>query len=163
MPLAPPEAMEFRFEELMPYFRCHGTATVYEGQTPADPDDIDESQASRIIQVGQDWFVWAEWRASGWLNNAIDGAWRLQVFLEKMGAGEFQLMPNPLEIPFVSADPHHYFQDVPFPATSMSVPAGLYKIACSLTMVGPPPTRAPLPIAAVGEGPVIQFYEAVGP
>ena len=82
MPLATPEAMEFRFEELMPYFRCHGTATIYEGVTPADPDAIDELQASRIIQCGQDWFVWAEWTVSGWLNNAIDGTWHLQVFLE---------------------------------------------------------------------------------
>jgi hypothetical protein len=100
------------------------------------------------------------WTASGWQNHAYAGTWYLQVFLEKMGEGEFQLMDSPIAEDFVSEDPHTYHRDIPFVAQSVSVPPGLYKVTLSITMKGP--LGVPLPVAAIAEGPIIQFYE-VGP
>jgi len=157
------EPMTLTFEEMMPFFKISGTASIFEGPMPPHPDTIDPTDGTRTIRTGQDWWALIQWTATGWMNLAIDGTWNLQVFLEKMGIGEFQLMNAPRVVPFVSANPHTYTVDIPFVAQSISVPAGLYKVAVSLTMRGPTPTQAPLPIAAVAEGPVLQFYDAVGP
>ena len=157
------EPMTITFEEMMPFFRVTGSAAIFEGPLPSHPDTIDLTDGTRTIRTGQDWYCLLRWTASGWMNNAIDGTWHVRVFLEQMGIGEFQLMNQPRNVDFVSQDPHHYVVDIPFVFQSISVPAGLYKVAVSLTMTGPPPTRAALPIAAVAEGPVIQFYDATGP
>jgi hypothetical protein len=156
------EPMTFTFEEMIGNFELAGTAAIFEGTVPGPPlDTVDPTNGTRTVRVGQDWWVLARWTCTGWMNNAIGGTWHVRVFFEQMGVGEFALMPGgPVSVPFVSADPHTYVRDIPFPATSMSVPAGLYKPTLSITMSGP--GGVALPIAAVAEGPVIQFYD-VGP
>lgn len=152
------EPITLLFEEMMPDFQLTGEAIIREGPLPAPPEpDPDPTQSTRTIRCGQDWWVHLVWTASGWMNNAIDGNWYLQVFLEKMGIGEFQLMEEPITEPFVSEDPHTYHRDIPFVGQSVAVPPGLYKIAVSLTMKGS--EGVPLPITAVAEGPILQFYE----
>lgn len=155
------EAINFTHEEMVPNFNLTGRAAIFEGPLPSSPiDTVDPADGTRTVRCGQDWWVLVEWTAGGWLNHIMDGTWEVQVFLEQMGIGEFDVMPSPRSVPFVSTDPHNYRIDIPFVAQSLSVPPGLYKIAVALTMRGP--LGVPAPIAAVAEGPVIQFYE-VGP
>lgn len=150
--------MKFEYEEFVPHFRVTGWAGIFEGPVPFSLDTVDPNNSKKIIQTGQDWWVLVHWRQTGWLNNMIAGNWQLRVFMEQMGRGEFQLMSAPITVPHVPAEPHSYWKDLPFPVVSMNVPAGLYKVTFALTFVGP--GGKPCPIAAVAEGPVIQFYDA---
>ncbi len=159
MPTPTLPVLPFTFEERFPYFEISGNAHLHEGPIPAP--NIGTTDSARAIQTGQDWYIHATWTCSGWMTNAMSGDWQIQVFLEKMGIGEFELMPGgPVTIPFVSANPHTYSTFIPFVATSLSVPKGLYKPTLQLTMEGP--AGVALPIVAVAEGDVISFYD-VGP
>ncbi len=152
--------LQFSFEEMMPNFNVKGFAAIFEGAVPQPPVDPDPTNSSRIVQARQDWYLYASWRQEGWLNHALCGKWHLRVFFEEMGRGEFELMKEPIDVPFVSEDPYTYRQIIPFQATRVQVPPGLYKPTFSLTMTGP--KGVAIPVAAVAEGPVLQFYK-VGP
>ena len=131
----------------------HFTEGVYK---PTD-DPVDPTEGVRNIQTGQDWYVLIHWDQIGRLIHCMAGTWYVQVYFEKMGAGEVNLMPSPREVKFKNENPGHYLVDVPFYHTSVNVKPGLYKVAVSLTFRGP--AGEAVPIAAVAEGPVIQFYD----
>jgi hypothetical protein len=152
------EPMTFTVEEMISNFDLTGSAAIFEGPIPPPLDLLDPSEGTRNIRTGQDWRVLIEWTTTGTMSHAMAGNWDLQVFLEKMGVGEFKLMDNPIVEPFQSL-PATYSRMIPFVAHSVSVPAGLYKVAVSLTMKGS--LAVPCPIAAVAEGPVLQFYDSV--
>lgn len=155
------EPMTFKYEEMLPNFRIKGDATLFEGPVPVPPfDTVDPTNGKGIVRVGQDWWVLVRWTSTGWLNHAICGDWYLRVLFEQQGKGEFELMKEPVKVPFKHTDPSNYVKDIPFPATSTSVPPGLYKVTVALT--AKTEDGIPMPIAAFAEGPVVQFYE-VGP
>ena len=162
------EPMTFSYEETLPNFGISGDASIFEGPLPTPPiDTVDLTDSTRVVRTGQDWWVLLRWECTGWLNWIMAGNFYCKVYLEQMGKDEFELMPPPypadgVEVPFVAEDPHTYIRDIPFPLTSIAVPAGLYKVTASLTFKGPLPRRVPAPIAAIAEGPVLQFYD-VGP
>ena len=151
-----PLALEFDYEEMVPLFNITGNASIFEGAPPM-PTEISPTDGLRNCRTDQSWFMHVEWRTTGFLNHLMAGKWYLRVFLEEMGIGEFKLMDNPVQVNFES-EPHSYHHDIVFSAGT--VPAGIYKPTLSLTMKGP--LEVPGPIAAVAEGPVIQFYD-VGP
>jgi len=109
-----------------------------------------------IIRTNQDWRVQFEWKVDGSLNHIMAGNWILEVLLEKMGGGEFDLANNTKNVPFVS-EPHVYNGFIEFPAGS--VDKGKYKIIAAITFEGP--TGHPGPIALTGEGPLVTFFETV--
>jgi hypothetical protein len=148
-------ALEFDYEEMLPFFNITGSAAIKEGPPP--PPNWGMTDGLRNCRTDQSWTMRVNWETGGLLNHLIAGKWYLRVFLEEMGEGEFKLMDNPVEVNFES-EPHSYSQDITFSAGT--VPAGIYKPTLSLTMRGPLGIAGP--IAAVAEGPVIQFYD-VGP
>jgi hypothetical protein len=141
--------MNVSFEELLPFFGVSGSCNLIEGTPPG-------AAPSNIIRTNQSWSVKFDWTTSGPLNYLMNGKWIMKVYLEKMGAGEVDL-PASLSsktAAFVSA-PNSYSNTITVPAGN--VPEGLYKIAVSLTMVGP--TGTPGPIAGFAEGELVQFYD----
>ena len=149
--------IQFSAEEMVPFFQIKGSASFHEGvYKPAD-DPVDPTEGVRNIQTGQDWYVLIHWDQIGRLIHCMAGTWYVQVYFEKLGAGEVNLMPSPKEVKFKNQNPGHYLVDVPFYHTSVNVKPGLYKVAVSLTFRGP--AGEAVPIAAVAEGPVIQFYD----
>jgi hypothetical protein len=149
-----PLAMQFNYEEMVPFFSITGNAAIFEGPPPAPNDPVDPQNGLRNLRTDQAWFMHVVWRTTGFMNHIMCGKWYLRVFLEEMGIGEFQLMDAPIEVNFESR-PHTYHRDIIFIAGT--VPEGVYKPTLSLTMKGP--LGVPGPIAAVAEGPVIQFYD----
>jgi len=147
-----------QFEELAPYFEVtHGRCAVYEGPAPAPFPDVTPTPISNI-RLDQAWGVTFHWHTLGALNYLVAGTWQLAVYLEEMGGGEFHLPGNVTTIPFVSAPEvyTHVFSFGPGAVTR----EGAYRIVTTVDMSGP--TGYQGPISAVGEGPIIKFYE-VGP
>lgn len=131
------------FEEILPWFRASGQCTLWE-QVVENP--------TNIIRTGEQWGVTIDWTTVGPLNHIMCGTWTLACFLEKWGPGEGPALPSKT-VPFVSA-PNPYKQTLTFePITN----PGAYKLTVTLTMQGPLGVAGP--IAALGEGPMIQFYD----
>ena len=145
-------------EEGLPDFVIPDTAhaTVVEltspGTFPASPNPIDR------IRSTQAWGVRTTWQTGGPLSSFLAGEWVVTVYLERMGGGEFSLPGNVKTEALVATDPRTYVVDMAFAAGT--VPAGAYKIAVTVTMRGPAPGFVPGPIGGVGDGPLLQFYNA---
>jgi hypothetical protein len=164
MPHGNPFILEF--EELLPFFSVtgpfpvpaggDGMCLVSEGPAPSPFAHPFPAPATHI-RTDQDWSVGFAWETLGGLNFLMCGKWELTVYLEEMGPGEFTLPRNTDTIPFVSA-PTPYGFAFDFPAGT--VPEGAYRIVTTVDMIGP--TGFQGPISAVGEGPILRFYE-VGP
>ena len=107
-----------------------------------------------IIRTNQDWRVQFEWKVDGSLNHIMAGNWILEVLLEKMGVGEYNLEDNTKKVPCESA-PYAYKDEIKFVAGK--VPKGKYRLVASITFEGP--LGVPGPIACTGEGPLVTFYE----
>ena len=146
------------FEELAPFFQIqHGRCTVYEGPAPS-PFPQNPATPINNIRLDQAWGVTFHWHTLGALNYLVAGTWELTVYLEEMGVGEINLPGNTMTIPFVSA-PHLYTHVFPF-APNVVSREGAYRLVTTVDMRGP--TGYQGPISAVGEGPLIRFYQ-VGP
>lgn len=157
MPHGNPFILEF--EELLPFFSVsgpggNGQCLVTEGPAPSFGNP---PPPATHIRTDQEWFVRFEWETLGPLNYLMAGTWELTVYLEQMGMGEFSLPLNTAIEPFVSA-PTVY--DTAFNFAAGVVPEGAYRIVTTVDMIGPGGFQGP--ISAVGEGPILRFYE-VGP
>ncbi len=153
------EPLKINFQEMMPDFGFEGRASIYEGPMPASASDAHPADSTRVLRVGHDWFVRVEWTQTGWLTWALGGIWLVRVYFERMGDRQFRLMSRPVEVPYVLGPGHRYLVRVSRSADQI-VPEGLYKFTASLAMKGPQPAQRTLPIAAIAEGPAVQFYEA---
>jgi len=151
-------AASFDYEELLPFFQIqNGNVEIFEGPStggfPGGPP-------INAIQTDQDWGVEIKWQTTGLLNFIIAGTWRLQLFLEQMGGGEFSI-PNVYGVAtqtFVSS-PHLYSVTMNVPKGI--VPKGTYKLVFQMTFTGPAPATKPGPIACFAEYPkLLEFYEA---
>ena len=146
------------FEELAPFFSvAHKQCTVYEGPAPSPFPDVTPTPITNI-RLDQAWGVTFHWHTLGALNYLVAGTWQLAVYLEEMGGGEFNLPGNVTNIPFVSA-PHTYTHVFGFGPGAVTH-EGAYRIVTTVDMAGPGGYQGP--ISAVGEGPIVKFYE-VGP
>ncbi|MCA9734010.1 MAG: hypothetical protein H6696_04465 [Deferribacteres bacterium] len=144
---------QLKFEETLDNFSILGNAmfTTHEVTPPG------EVSSETIIRTDQQWHCHFRWRTLGGLNYLLSGRWKLSILLEKWGGREFNLPQNEITVSFVNA-PHEYHAVISIPAHR--VPAGAYKPVVLVTMEGP--TGVPGPIAAFGEGAMMQFYD-VGP
>jgi len=143
------------FEETAPSFsvsnaHCH----VFEGAAPAPFPNTTPTPINNI-RLDQSWGVTFHWHTHGFLNYIMAGTWELTVYLEEMGGGEFSLPGNKTTIPFVSA-PNSYSHVFPF-APGVVSREGAYRVVTTVDMAGPSGFQGP--ISAVGEGPIIKFYE----
>lgn len=128
------------------------TATVTElpgtGVFPASLNPV------HSIRSDQAWGVRVQWSTGGALGPLLSGNWNVTVYLDRMAGGAHT--PVVQSKPVQSTDPAHYVVDIPFAAGA--VPAGAYRMAVTITMTGP--TGVPAPIGGVGDGPLLQFYDA---
>lgn len=146
------------FEELAPFFSVSDhSCTLLEAPAPPPFPDWTPTPINNI-RLDQAWAVSFNWRTHGALNYLVAGTWELAVYLEEMGGGEFSLPGNMTTIPFVS-QPHAYSHTFAF-APGAVVREGAYRLVTTVDMSGP--TGFQGPISAVGEGPIVKFYE-VGP
>ena len=145
-------AFEMTYEDLLPVFSVNCSCDLIELDTPHLP--------TNIIRTDQRWAVRFNWTTEGALNYIMAGTWHLQVFLEQMGVGEFDLSNASKNVNFYAC-PHDYEETINFNAGS--VPAGIYKLVVAVTFSGPPPERRNGPIALFGEGPMVQFYDVATP
>ncbi len=149
---------KLEFEELAPLFEVsHGLCAVYEGPAPAPFPDVTPTPINNI-RLDQAWGVTFHWHTERALNHLMCGTWQLTVYLEEMGVGEFGLPGNQVQIPFVS-EPHLYWHVFNF-GPGVVPREGAYRVVTTVDMTGPGGFQGP--ISAVGEGPIIRFYE-VGP
>ncbi len=139
--------MAITFEELLPLFSLHGDASISE-QAPVH-------DKTNIVRTSEGWQVKVDWHAHGPLNFVVCGTWKITVYLEQMGGGEFSLSGNTATEPCVSA-PHAYSKIMLFGAGS--VPAGLYRASVVITVEGS--TGVPGPIAGHEDLGLIQFYDS---
>ena len=141
-------------EENLPFFNLTGgTCTVYEGAAPAPFPDVTPAPINNI-RTDQPWGMAVTWTTSGVLNHLLAGNWILTCYMEQMGGAEFSLPGNTYTVPFVSA-PHTY--NHVFHYSPGTCPPGAYRVVMTAAMAGPAGYRGP--VAAVGEGPLLQFYK----
>ncbi len=140
------------YEEMLPHFEIRGSVYVFEGASTAN---WEASSPTTIIQTDQPWYVLYYFRTNGLMNHIMDGTWKFELFLEKMGQAEFSLPQQYRikEIPFVSR-PHTYLDFSIIPKDQ--VPTGVYKLVIASTFKGP--AGVPGPIAAFADIGLIQFY-----
>lgn len=137
-----------KFEELVPYFSISGECELYEVTPPG-------TTPTTIIRTNQEWYIKMSWKTFGALNCLMCGNWQLEVYLEQMGKGEYDLPNSARSVPFVSS-PHQYHHEIHFPANK--VPEGVYRIVVTIKMQGP--TGIPGPVVGFAEGPLVQFYSS---
>ncbi len=137
------------FEETLPFFSIKGGATFTTHDWPPKGPDT-------TIRTDRSWHCHFHWDTDGGLNYIMGGKWKVKVLLEKWGGGENYSAKEQV-LTFVSA-PHHYHGTITFGPNE--IPAGVYKPVVVITMEGL--SGVPGPIAAFGEGKMMQFYD-VGP
>lgn len=146
---------ELNFEELLPFYAVNGKATLHEGPST---DGFPAGAPTNVIQRDQPVSVAIKWESSGLLVPFLAGEWRLNIYMEQMGQGEYTLPISEASVNFNAASPtqSHVFNIAP-----NTVPAGLYRVLCSLTLVSPDATgNVPGPVAAFAEFGLVQFYQA---
>jgi hypothetical protein len=139
-------------EEKLNNFDLVGECTIFEA-VPENP--------TAIVRTNEAWGVIFKWKQSGGLCLGLSGAWRLDCFLEKWGPGEGPNLPG-ASVTFENFNPHTYTRVLNFPAIG-DANQGSYKISARLRLHGPAPPNAPLPVIAMGEGPMLDFYVAAFP
>jgi hypothetical protein len=105
------------------------------------------------------------WKQTGVISNAFndDCYWRIELLLEKMGHGEFELGESDrVHIEdYVPEVGHVYAAE--FEISGRKIPAGVYRpvvvINFRLPDGLPGPEDSYMPVAGFGEFPPIQFYE----
>jgi hypothetical protein len=153
-----------RFEELAPNFMLNGWFAAYQATPPGvefSPDPNEWLDRINVVQTNQDWEVRIQWRQSGNLCNAMAGTWKVKLYLEQMGLGEFDLgVAGEATQNFVAADPHIYAPPNPAPIKIAAgvVPVGVYRLVLTINLAGP--QGWPCPITAYGDGGLIQVYQA---
>jgi hypothetical protein len=136
-------------EELFPAFGYSGNVDISESAPVNGP--------TNIVRTSESWFVKFDWTTTGWLNFFLAGNWNLEVLLEKMGPGEFDIGPSGKTItPIVSA-PNAYSTTLSFGPGS--VPAGLYRASAVLTFKNP--VGIPGRITGFTDLGLIEFYDTI--
>lgn len=146
------------FEEGLPSFEIPSAAeaTVFElpggGPFPASPVPVNS------IRSDQPWGLRVAWTTQGALSPLLAGTWEVTVYLDRLGSGPFSVPGNVQTTALLATNPAGYTVDFGFAAGL--VPAGAYRMAVTVTMRGPAPGLVPGPIGGIGDGPLLQFYNA---
>lgn len=109
---------------------------------------------TEVIQTDQSATVNINWDVSGTLATFLSGTWKGEVFLEKMGGGEFA-GATPSTVIFYEPSATTYNLNVVIPANT--VDEGIYRVVVCLSLEGT--TGTPGPVAAFGDLGLIKFYE----
>ncbi len=130
-----------------------GAPDIFPPLGPFDP-----TPSNMIAQTDQPLLVKFRWRVRGGLALIMSGKWECAVYLEEMGAGEFGGPPFSTSTPFMAVLDHTYDVTVNIPANS--IPKGLYKVTVAVSLMGPAPTNAALPVVAFADIGILKTYVA---
>ena len=133
---------------------------------------LDVSPSENIIRTDQPWEVSLNWTVTGLVVPAMAGDFHLTVYLEALGPGLDEDLPNvpgpdEVVIPFTSGSlsvlTRTFKRTINFGAGTPALPASIrqqaYKLIVAVTYTETDGT--PGPMAAFTEGPIVQFYRAV--
>lgn len=132
----------------------------------------DAVPSENIIRIDQPWEVKVNWKVSGLVVPALAGDFHVTVYLEALGPGIDEDLPNvvgpdEIVVPFTSGTltglTRTFNRTLSFMAGTPALPASvrqqLYKMVVAVTYTETDGT--PGPMAAFSEGPIVQFYRAV--
>lgn len=132
---------------------------------------LDITPSENIIRTDQPWEVRIRWTVSGLVVPAMAGDFHVTVYLEALGPGTDEDLPNvagpdELVVAFTSGSlsglTRSFDRTINFAAGTPSLPASIrqqsYKMIVAVTYTETDGT--PGPIAAFSEGPIVQFYRA---
>ena len=115
-----------------------------------------------IIHVSDPWKVHVTWNMTGDFVPPLPatGKWHLRVYAESVGPGASAVVSSKDvtvgSVPLVGKT-RSYDDNLDVPANAL--PPGLYRVVTVITIDdGTLPIPNPVPIAAFGEGPVMQFF-----
>lgn len=140
-------------EDILPFFGFTGQVRMFEGPSTGNSPALPPASN---IQTDQSCHLRFRWTTQGTLNYVMSGTWKVQVFLEKMGGGEFTLAPtHAVNTESFVAQPQSYVCDIDIPGNV--IPAGVYRVVATLTLKGD--TGVPAPLAAFADLGIVQFYK----
>ncbi len=113
--------------------------------------------SNMIAQTDQPLKVKFHWRVKGALALIMAGKWECAVYLEEMGPGEYPGSPYKTTVPLVAKFDHTYDVAVDVPPIST---AGLYRVTVAVSLIGPAPALAALPVAAFSDIGILKAYDA---
>lgn len=160
------------FEDLIgDFFNVEGDTTVTMEELPDIANAFDSWPVNPLPNVetqmstDQGCSFLVAWQQTGVLSNTFNPGcyWRIELLLEKMGSGEFELAEaDRIHIePYVPAVDHVYAAS--FEIGGRKIPAGVYRpvvvINFRLPDGLPGPEDSYMPVAGFAEFPPIQFYE----
>jgi len=132
----------------------------------------DAVPSENIVRIDQSWEVRVRWTVSGLVVPALAGNFHLTVYLEALGPGVDEDLPNvvgpdELVVAFTSGTlaglTRSFDRTLTFGAGTPALPAAIrqqaYKMVVAVTYTETDGT--PGPMAAFSEGPIVQFYRAV--
>lgn len=122
------------------------------------PGPFDPTDSNMVAQTDQELHVRLKWRVTGGLALIMSGKWECAIYLEQMGSGEYPGGPFTKSVPFVAAADNTYDVKMDIPANI--IPAGVYKVVVAVTLRGPAPANAALPVAAFAEVSPLFMYDA---
>ena len=128
-------------------------ADIFDAPGPFDP-----TVSNMIAQTDQPLKVKLQWRVKGALALIMAGKWECAVYLEEMGSGEYPGGPFTKSVSMVAKLDHTYNVEVDIPENS--IPVGLYRVTVAVSLIGPPPTKAALPVVAFSDIGILKMYEA---
>jgi hypothetical protein len=133
---------------------------------------LDITPSENIIRTDQPWEVALKWDVTGLVVPAMAGDFHVTIYLEALGPGVDQDLPNvpgpdEVVIPFISGTltglTRTFNHTIGFTAGTPALPANVrqraYKLIAAVTYTETDGT--PGPMAAFTEGPIVQFYRAV--
>ncbi len=130
--------------------------------TPGDafpaPGPFDPTESNMVAQTDQELHIRLKWRVTGTLPLIMAGKWDCAVYLEQMGSGEYPGGPFTKTVNLVAVTDHTY--DVKIDVPAGAIPVGVYKIVVAVTLRGPAPSNAALPVAAFAEVSPLFMYDA---
>ena len=133
-------------------YAISGDIHMHEGPRPPQNWPV----VNNIVQCNQELTVHFRWDVRTSYGEAFNPQCKFlcRVYLEQMGPGEG---PDNFEgtCPIICQDNQHYNYYINIHAGD--VPAGAYRMVCTLTMLNP--SNNPLPVAAFADLGIIQFYE----
>jgi hypothetical protein len=141
---------DFIVEEKLKFFKMKGYAQVCEVEEHEGVETPTE-----IIRTGQNWSIKVWWETIGALNCLMCGYWKVRVYLEQFGAGEYDLPNNIIDVPFHS-EPYSYHGEIKFNPGDLK--AGVYKGVVTVQLYGS--KGVPGPIVAFAELGWLHFYDS---
>lgn len=146
------------FEESFANFEISdGQITWTEGSSTAG---FKEGTVQRLIQKDQPINIKVSWKTSGLLCPFIAGKWRVEVYLEKMGKGEYN--GNNID-GSLDYDPNKRNHQLTISVPENTIDKGTYRVVVCLSLLAKDSGQTHGPLAAFADLGIVKVYEESTP